>query len=173
MRRLISVSLILWTAMLFAVSVPAKAAEVGPSKGTLIAVGGAMSDPAILKHFFELAGGWDASIVIIPTAAGEDSYGPYWRGLLRFKEAGATNLTLLHTADRAVADSEDFVRPIREAQGVFFTGGRQWRLADSYLNTRTQRELEALLDRGGVIGGDSAGATCWTQCQPPPYGSGC
>ncbi len=159
MRRLISVSLILWTAMLFAVSVPAKAAEVGPSKGTLIAVGGAMSDPAILKRFFELAGGWDASIVIIPTASGQESYGRYWRGLLRFKEAGATNLTLLHTADRAVADSEDFVRPIREAQGVFFTGGRQWRLADSYLNTRTQRELEALLDRGGVIGGSSAGAT--------------
>ena len=159
MRRLISVSLILWTAMLFAVSVPAKAAEVGPSKGTLIAVGGAMSDPAILKRFFELAGGRDAPIVIIPTASGQESYGRYWRGLLRFKEAGATNLTLLHTADRAVADSEDFVRPNREAQGVFFTGGRQWRLADSYLNTRTQRELEALLDRGGVIGGSSAGAT--------------
>ena len=159
MRRLISVSLILWTAMLFAVSVPAKAAEVGLSKGTLIAVGGAMSDPAILKRFFELAGGRDAPIVIIPTASGQESYGRYWRGLLRFKEAGATNLTLLHTADRAVADSEDFVRPNREAQGVFFTGGRQWRLADSYLNTRTQRELEALLDRGGVIGGSSAGAT--------------
>ena len=159
MRRLISVSLILWTAMLFAVSVPAKAAEVGPAKGTLIAVGGAMSDPAILKRFFELAGGWDASIVIIPTASRQESYGRYWRGLLRFKEAGATNLTLLHTADRATADSEDFVRPIREAQGVFFTGGRQWRLADSYLNTRTQRELEALLVRGGVIGGSSAGAT--------------
>ena len=31
---MISVSLILWTAMLFAVSVPAKAAEVGPSKGS-------------------------------------------------------------------------------------------------------------------------------------------
>ena len=38
-------------------------------------------------------------------------------------------------------------------------GGRQWRLADSYLGTRTQRELEALLARGGIIGGSSAGAT--------------
>ena len=42
---------------------------------------------------------------------------------------------------------------------MWFPGGRQWRLADSYLGTRTQRELEALLARGGVIGGTSAGAT--------------
>lgn len=159
MRRLLSSILSLWTVLLFAVLVPAKAADIGPSKGSLIAVGGAMSDPAILNRFFELSGGRDAPIVIIPTAAGEESYPPNWVGLLPFKRAGATNLTVLHTVDRAVADSEDFVRPIREAQGVFFTGGRQWRLADSYLNTRTERELEALLDRGGVIGGDSAGAT--------------
>lgn len=37
--------------------------------------------------------------------------------------------------------------------------GRQWRLADSYLNTLTHAELNNLLDRGGVIGGSSAGAT--------------
>jgi cyanophycinase len=42
---------------------------------------------------------------------------------------------------------------------VYFSGGRQWRLADSYLHTRTHRELNALLERGGVIGGSSAGAT--------------
>jgi len=58
-----------------------------------------------------------------------------------------------------VADSEAFVAPIREAGGVWFTGGRQWRLADAYLDTRTERELWNLLERGGVIGGSSAGAT--------------
>jgi len=42
---------------------------------------------------------------------------------------------------------------------VFFAGGRQWRLADSYLDTRTHRELAALLARGGVVGGSSAGAS--------------
>jgi cyanophycinase len=42
---------------------------------------------------------------------------------------------------------------------VFFAGGRHWRLADSYLNTKTHAELRALLARGGVIGGTSAGAT--------------
>jgi cyanophycinase len=75
------------------------------------------------------------------------------------KEYGATSLTVLHTRDHKVADSESFVAPLRSARGVWFPGGRQWRLADSYLGTRTERELRAVLDRGGVIGGTSAGAT--------------
>jgi cyanophycinase len=60
---------------------------------------------------------------------------------------------------RAVAETDSFVAPIRRAKAVWFPGGRQWRLADSYLGTRTERELHALLARGGVIGGTSAGAT--------------
>ena len=38
-------------------------------------------------------------------------------------------------------------------------GGRQWRLVDSYLGTRTEREFRGVVERGGVIGGSSAGAT--------------
>jgi cyanophycinase len=136
-----------------------RAADIGPSKGSLVIVGGAMQDPAILKRFLDLAGGPDSPIVVIPTAGGGDDYDQQWAGLRQFREAGATKLTVLHTNDRARADSEDFVRPIREARGVFFTGGRQWRLADSYLDTLTHRALEAVLARGGVIGGTSAGAS--------------
>lgn len=135
------------------------AQTTGPARGALVIVGGNMQDPAIVERFLDLAGGKDAPIVVIPTADGGTSYDPFWPGLRPFKDAGATRLTILHTNDRAEADSEAFVRPIREARGVWFGGGRQWRLADSYLNTRTHRELEALLARGGVIGGSSAGAT--------------
>lgn len=141
------------------VMISVQAAEIGPSKGYLVIVGGSMQDPAIFGRFLELAGGPDAPIVIIPTAGGEEDYDQYWSGLTRYRNAGAKNLTVLHTRDRAVADTEEFVRPIKEARGVFFSGGRQWRLADSYLNTRAHEELFALLNRGGVIGGSSAGAT--------------
>jgi cyanophycinase len=137
----------------------ARAAEVGPSKGSLVIVGGNMQDPAIVKKFLDLAGGPESPIVVIPTAGGADDYDQNWQGLRQFKEAGATKLTVVHTKDRARADSEEFVRPIREARGVFFTGGRQWHLADSYLNTATHRALNDLLERGGVIGGTSAGAS--------------
>ena len=42
---------------------------------------------------------------------------------------------------------------------MWFNGGRQWHLVDSYANTLTAREFHAVLARGGVIGGSSAGAT--------------
>ena len=136
------------------------AAEHGPDKGTLVIVGGNMQDPAIVTRFIDLAGGSEAPIVIIPTAGeADDEYDQYWSGLKQWRQNGAKNITVMHTRDRKVADSEAFVKPIREARGVFFGGGRQWRLADSYLDTRTHKELIALLNRGGVIGGSSAGAS--------------
>jgi cyanophycinase len=133
--------------------------RVGPTHGSLVVVGGNLHDPAIYKRFIELAGGPDQLIVVIPTAGGARTYDQSYSGLQPWRAAGATNVRVLHTYDRAEADSDAFVEPLRRAHGVFFDGGRQWRLADAYLNTRTQRELDALLDRGGVIGGSSAGAT--------------
>jgi cyanophycinase len=124
-----------------------------------VVVGGALQDPSILDRFIELAGGDDAPIVVIPTAGGADDYGPDYGGLRAFRERGARNVTVLHTRDPAEADTEAFTAPIRRAGGVWFPGGRQWRLADAYLGTRTEEELHALLERGGVIGGSSAGAT--------------
>jgi cyanophycinase len=125
----------------------------------LIAAGGGEHIQPILERFIELAGGEDAPIVLSPTASGLPEYGPWWFDLKDLRDAGAKNVTLLHTSDPKVADTEAFVRPIQQARGVWIGGGRQWRLADSYLGTRTQQELQALLDRGGIVGGTSAGAT--------------
>lgn len=136
-----------------------RAQTVGPASGTLVLVGGAMNDPAILETFVELAGGPEAPVVVIPTAGSRDAYDENWYGLDAFRAAGLTDVMVLHTRDRAVADSDSFVRPLRTARGVWFTGGRQWRLADAYLGTEVERELWRLLERGGVIGGSSAGAT--------------
>lgn len=134
-------------------------AQSGPDTGALVVAGGGVRSPAIYKKFADLAGGFDQPIVVIPTAGGAEDYGPDWDGLRRFREAGFVHITLLHTYDRAEADTEAFAEPIRRTRGVWFTGGRQWRLADSYLDTRTHDELRRLLERGGVIGGSSAGAT--------------
>jgi cyanophycinase len=131
----------------------------GPEHGTLVIVGGGRLVPDILTRFFDLAGGKDAPVVVIPTAGGQESYPPDWSGLKAFKDFGATNITLLHTTDRKVADSEEFVKPITTAKAVWFPGGRQWHLVDSYLHTRTQREVAKVLERGGVVGGSSAGAS--------------
>jgi cyanophycinase len=135
------------------------AQQVGPKDGALVIVGGAMQDPAIVTRFIDLAGGVDAPIVIVPTAGDAAEYDQYWSGVRQFRDNGARNVTVLHTRDRTIADTDAFVKPLVAARGVFFSGGRQWRLADAYLNTRTQREVQAVLDRGGVVGGSSAGAT--------------
>ncbi|MBS3806753.1 MAG: cyanophycinase [Bacteroidales bacterium] len=134
----------------------------GPERGTLLLIGGNASDSLFLPMFQELVGGPGEPVVIIPTArsdAGMQDDHFMKRQKERFAGYGFTEVHILHTRDREEANSEAFVQPIRDAPGVWFMGGRQWRLSDSYLHTRVHRELERLLDRGGVIAGSSAGAT--------------
>ena len=66
---------------------------------------------------------------------------------------------MLHTHDPKVADTEEFVKDLRNATAVWFNGGRQWNIVDSYAGTLTYKEFHKVLERGGVIGGSSAGAT--------------
>jgi cyanophycinase len=145
--------------LLLAAAVAASGQVVGPARGSLVVVGGGAVGPDILARFAMLAGGQEAPVVVVPTAGEGDSYPPDWPGAEFLRKAGFTDVTVLHTRDRAVADSPEFVKPIQRARAVFFSGGRQWRLVDSYLGTRAQREFEAVLERGGVIAGSSAGAT--------------
>jgi len=134
--------------------------EVGPAKGSLVVVGGGGRSDVIFQRFVELAGGGDALIVFVPTAeerdpASLDDCG----GVSALRRAGAKNLVMLHTRDPKVANTDEFIAPLRRAGGVWFGGGRQWRFADAYLGTKTQQEFFAVLERGGAIGGSSAGAT--------------
>lgn len=135
------------------------APTVGPPAGTLVAAGGGVMDAQVLQSFIRYAGGPGARIVVIPTAGDADEYPDDWKGLELFEDAGVASVTVLHTRDPLEADSPEFVRPLQEATGVWIPGGQQWRLVDAYLGTRTHRELEALLARGGVVGGTSAGAS--------------
>ena len=132
----------------------------GPANGTLLVIGGGASD-IFYEKFMELVGGAEAPIVVIPTAITSDTLTE--EDLERFRnsfiEKGFKQVTVLHTRDREEANSNAFVKPIHDAAGIWFSGGRQWRHADSYLNTRTHKAFFKLLERGGVIAGSSAGAT--------------
>ncbi len=132
----------------------------GNKNGTLIAIGGGqIGDTEIMKEFRNLAGGDSAKIVVIPTAFVRNNEIDTLLLKRNFKEYGIPNFTILHTSDPSEANTDDFVKPIKEATGIYFTGGRHWRLVDSYLNTKVHEEMLKLLDRGGVIAGSSAGAT--------------
>jgi cyanophycinase len=147
--------------------------SAGPPNGTLILDGGGATEP-VVRRFVELAGGAQARIVVCPTAAsaikfGEQDvvldpdwprdrkeWGQYQAHLTRW--LGADRIEVLHTRDRSEADSKAFVAPLDSATGVYLTAGNAGRLADAYLGTRTQTALKALLGRGGVVFGSSAGA---------------
>jgi cyanophycinase len=133
------------------------AVKVGPEKGTLVVVGGGSMGPELYKAFIDAAGGPDALIVVVPNAGGADSVTPNmgqaWRN------NGARNVHVLFTKDRKVADSDSFTAIIRKAGGVWFDGGRQFRLVQDYGGTKSEREFMAVLERGGVVGGSSAGAS--------------
>ena len=161
MRLNLALAATLFTGCLFA-----QAPEYGPPKGTLVIQGGGSDvGTGIFETFINKAGGLDAKIVVVPTAGGnknpdgsikvykeDDVVGPW-------KKRGATNVHMLHTHDPKVADTEEFAKVLRDANAVWFVGGRQWNIVDSYANTLTLREFHKVLERGGVIGGSSAGAT--------------
>ena len=69
------------------------------------------------------------------------------------------NVSVVHSDNREIAGTAEFVAPIRKADAIWFTGGRQWRIADAYLGTLAETEIRNVLKRGGVIGGSSAGAS--------------
>jgi cyanophycinase len=103
------------------------------SAGALLLLGGGEVTPEIARRFVALAGGRGRHFV--------------------------DNVTILHTRDRSLADTDSFAAPLETADGVWFGGGRQWRIADAYLGTRVEAALHAVLRRGGIVAGTSAGAS--------------
>jgi cyanophycinase len=140
-------------------SAPLPPVDPAGIRGSLMIVGGGSIPDAVRLRFLELAGGDQGHVVVVPTASAsadketaEKDYLDPWRKLTK------AELSLLHTRVRAEADSETFTAKLRAATGVWFGGGDQSRLAEVYVGTRFEKELQALLLRGGVIGGSSAGA---------------
>ena len=137
----------------------------GPENGTLLICGGGgnsgMTDE-LWEIFFKYAGQDSAYLVIIPTSWGVNSlnYDTTFSPIIdQFKKHGFVHVEVLHTKDSIIANCQEFVKPLKKATAVWFTGGRQWRTIDTYLNTLTHKELRKVLDRGGIIGGQSAGAS--------------
>ena len=132
--------------------------RVGPVHGVLVLDGGPEATPAVARRFVEFAGGDQARIVLIPSAAGDD-FARDPATLVSYRKLfGAKCCTILHTTQHSVADQPDFVVPLATATGVWIVGGQTDILPDVYWHTATERALRAVLDRGGVVGGSSAGA---------------
>ena len=123
-------------------------------------IGGGALPETMYKEFRKLTGP-DAKLVVIPTASNRDVDVEKIQEL--WQSRGFQEVSILHTNDRKVASSTEFVEPLRTATAVWFSGGSQQRIAEAYIGTPVEKELYQLLQRGGVIGGSSAGATIQTR----------
>ena len=124
--------------------------------GTLVLHGGGHVSHDLREAFTKFAGGNDAKIVIVPTA---DVSTPLDPGrLLDWKRCNPRSVQLLHAESHEQASHADFSRVLDDATGVWFSGGKQGYLVSVYDNTPVIERIKKLIERGGVVGGTSAGA---------------
>jgi cyanophycinase len=144
----------------FPLSPNASAQEITELSGSLMLIGGRHQDlrADIRDAFFELAGGKNARIVVIPTAVAEDDPQKLDELLNTWRELKPLSVEVLHTRDRTTADDPAFIKPLTEATAVFFTNGHRDRIFKAYRGTLVEKELKKLQARGGLIGGTGTGA---------------
>ena len=92
-------------------------ASSGPDQGALVIVGGGAIGPEIVARFVALAGGPESEFVVIPTATETENVDTKRAGDRFARLFGVKNVTVLHTRDRAEADTEAVRRPAQEGEG--------------------------------------------------------
>ncbi|MCA9228904.1 MAG: cyanophycinase, partial [Planctomycetales bacterium] len=126
--------------------------------GSLVIVGGGRMPQSVADRFIELAGGPEARIVYLPTAVPRDEARK--QGVPRFlQQAEIADVTVLPQMGRREVAEPAFQEALKSATGIWFGGGRQWNFVDAYEGTNAIQLFHNVLARGGVIGGNSAGAT--------------
>ena len=168
-----AISLILFRTMLFilfgttifSAADPVQVETTGPKKGVLFIHGGGKLD---YREFVSLVKKSTAQkqpvIRIITTAqgkrraAGLEKGTPFRMVEVLKKGYKLKHVTELYTLSKEEANTPAFFKQIDSADVVYISGGNQSYLTDAFLGTESFAALERLLERGGVIGGASAGA---------------
>jgi cyanophycinase len=76
-----------------------------------------------------------------------------------FTELGAAEVHPIHTTTRAQCSDPIAVRTVREATGIFMTGGNQLRLSSTLGGTPLAQAISRRHREGAVVAGTSAGAS--------------
>jgi cyanophycinase len=120
--------------------------------------GGQMSEPD--QRAIELAGGPDAVISIIPTAAAPDNN---WQraggnGVRWFKSLGARRVESLPLIDKASANDPGIANIIRQSRLIYMLGGFTGYLGETLANSAGWQAMLEAYEHDAVIAGSSAGA---------------
>ncbi|MDP3892187.1 cyanophycinase [Nocardioides sp.] len=130
-------------------------------RGPLMIIGGAedkLGRRRILQRFVAASGGDEARIAVIATAS---SLGPevveVYDAL--FRRLGAADVVSVRPESRSEAHDPALVGALREATGIFMTGGNQLKLSGVICGTPFGEAIVEAHHRGVAIGGTSAGAS--------------
>ncbi|HEY2250490.1 MAG TPA: cyanophycinase, partial [Planctomycetaceae bacterium] len=128
------------------------------SRGTLVICGGGEISDEVLDEFVAAAGGETARIVVITTATDVPDSEEIEEEMEYWRAQNLSRLTVLHTRSRETANDPEFTSPLADATGIWFCGGNQSWLVDTFLGTISEELIHGVMQRGGVVGGISAGA---------------
>ncbi len=132
-----------------------------PAKGHLLLNGGGGEAAPFWPKLFELAGGKDAPIVILPTASERAETGQEY--VVELEAMGATGMQWLPLKTREDAARPEILAALAHARAIFFTGGDQSRITAAILGTPAEAAIRKVYDDGGVLAGSSAGLACMSR----------
>ena len=120
--------------------------------------GGQMRDPDLKA--IELAGGFEAPIRIIPTAAAPDNNHQRAgnNGIRWFQSLGAKDVMSLPLIDKVSADDENLAKSLREAKLIYMLGGFTGYLGETLKESTAWNAVMDAYRNGAVVAGSSAGA---------------
>jgi cyanophycinase len=127
--------------------------------GTLFVIGGhedRRGVHAILTEFGRYVGGGK---LVVATVASSEPEGLFHQYAKTFKEAGVREISELIIRERSDALKASTLDVLKNARGVFFTGGDQLRVTSHIGGSPVYDRLHEIYREGGVIGGTSAGAS--------------
>src|ERR671924_374482 len=133
----------------------------GGPVGPVMVIGGAedkLGERIVISRFVQLAGGDHARIAVISTAS---SLGDAATDLYRhiFSRLGVAKITGLRPETREEANDPRTVDALKDATGIFMTGGNQLRLLSVIGGTALGAAILEAHGRGAVVAGTSAGAS--------------
>jgi cyanophycinase len=131
--------------------------------------GGRMSEPD--GRAIELAGGFDAPIAILPTAAAPDNNHERAgrNGLRWFQSLGASCVDLVPVVDKKSANDAEFATRLGSARLIYLLGGFPRHLGETLRDSLCWRAALGAYHAGAVIGGSSAGAMVLCEHYFDPY----
>lgn len=120
--------------------------------------GGSMREPDL--RAIELAGGFDAPIRILPTAAAPDNnhIRAGNNGVRWFQSLGASNVESLSLIDKTRANDSQIAEPLRTAKLIYLLGGFTHYLGQTLLGSQAWEAALEAYQNGAAIAGSSAGA---------------